>query len=196
VERDLDADAAGKHRNGGAAEHRPRGGACVMPHGERRANQHRQHQQGAEPLHRHSHRRCEQHEQYEPDGRRPQACRSSAAGVEGHRRERAVQGHERGATQHQQNRRGGQVAVGDPERIAEQQLLQSLRGVRRKREQRAEPHQAGDRHGGAGVRADARVARGEGDQRGGHERAAGGAQQQRRAGERCEHQTGQEAVRK
>ena len=41
----------------------------------------------------------------------------------------------------------------------------------------------------------ARIARGEGDQGGGHERAAGGAEQERRAGERREHQTGKEPVR-
>ena len=125
----------------------------------------------------------------------PKADRRGAAGVEGHRRERAVQGHQGGAAEHEQGRGRDQVAVGDPERIAEEQLLEPLRRVRRQREQRAEPDQAGDRHGGAGVRADARVARRERDQRGGHQRPAGGAEQERSAGERREHQAGQEAVR-
>ncbi len=106
-----------------------------------------------------------------------------------------MKGHERGAAQHEQHRRRGQVAVGDPERVPEQQLLEPLRGVGRERQQRAEPHQAGDRHGGAGVRADARVARREGDQRSGHERSAAGAEQERRARERREHEAGEEAVR-
>ena len=61
--------------------------------------------------------------------------------------------------------RGGEVAVGDPERVAEQQLLQALGRVRRERQQRPEPDQAGDRHGRAGVGPDARVARRQGDQR-------------------------------
>jgi len=195
VEGDLDADDAREHPHRGAPEHRPRGGARVVPHGERRPDQHRQHEQSAETLDGHGHGGREQHEQDEPQQGGAQAGRRGAAGVEGHRRERAVQGHEGGAAEHEEARGCGKVAVGDPERIAEEQLLQPLRRVRRQREQRAEPDQAGDRHGGAGVRADARVARGERDQRGGHQRPAGGAEQERSAGERREHQPWEEAVR-
>jgi hypothetical protein len=45
-----------------------------------------------------------------------------------------VQRHEGAAAQHQERGCGGEVAVGDPERIAEQQLLEPLRRVRRERE--------------------------------------------------------------
>ena len=106
-----------------------------------------------------------------------------------------MEGGERGAAEHEQRGGRDQVAVGDPERVAEQQLLQPLRRVGREREQRAEAHEAGHRHRRAGVRADAGVARGEGDQRGGHERAARGAEEERRARERGEHEPGEEAVR-
>ena len=82
-----------------------------------------------------------------------------------------------------------------PERVAEEELLEPLRRVGGEREQGAEAHEPGHRDGRAGVGADARVARRERDQRGRHERAAGGAEQQRRAGERGEHQAGQQPVR-
>ena len=88
-----------------------------------------------------------------------------------------------------------EVGVGHAERVAEEQLLEPLRRVRGEREQRAEAHQARDHHGGAGLRADALVARGERDQRRGHERPAGRAEQQRGAGQRGEHEPGQQPVR-
>ena len=63
-----------------------RGRARVLPHGERGSDQHREHQQRAEPLDRHGHRGGEQHEQDEPHQGRAQARRRGAGGVEGHRR--------------------------------------------------------------------------------------------------------------
>jgi len=176
VERNLDADDARKHRHRGAAQHRPGAGACVIPHGQRRSDQHREHEQGPESLDRHGHRGREQDEQDEAHHGGAQARRRGTGGVEGHGRERPVERDERRSAQHKQGCRGGQVAVGHAERVAEQQLLQSLRRLRRQREQRSEPNQTGHSHGGARVRADARVARGERDQRSRHERPARRAQ--------------------
>ena len=50
-----------------------------------------------------------------------------------------MEGHQRGAAEHEQGGGRDQVAVGDPERVAEEQLLEPLRRVGREREQRAEP---------------------------------------------------------
>ena len=127
------------------------------------------------------------------DGRRP------AAAAPGASKATADSGRwsagQRGAAEREQRRRGHQVAVGHTERVAEQQLLEPLGRVGRERQQRTEADEAGHRHGRARVRADARVAGGEGDQHGGHERAAGGAEQERRPGKRREHQTREQPVR-
>ena len=96
---------------------------------------------------------------------------------------------------HGEHRGRHEVRVGHAERVAEQQLLEALRRVGAERQQRAEAHQAGDHHAGGGLRADARVAGRDGDQRGGHRHAAGRPEQQRRPGERGEHEPRQEPVR-
>ena len=145
------------------------------------ADQHREHEQRAEPLDGHRHRGGEQDEQREPHEAGPDAGGRGAGRVEGERGERAVERGQRRAAEHEQERGGHEVAAGHAERIAEEELLEPLRRVRREREQGAEADQPGDRDRGAGVGPDARVARGERDQRGGHERAAGRAEQQRRA---------------
>ena len=102
------------------------------------ADQHGEHQQRAESLNRHCHRRGEQHEQDESHQGRAQARRRCARWVERHRRQRAVEGHERGAAEREQHARGDQVAVGHSERVAEQELLEPLRRIGRERQQRAE----------------------------------------------------------
>ena len=81
-----------------------------------------------------------------------------------------------------------------PEQVAEQQLLEPRRRLRREREQRARAEQRRDRHGDAEVGADPLVARRERDRAGGDERAAGGAEHERGAGERGEHEPGQQPV--
>ena len=109
VEGDLDADQASEHRHRGAAEHGSRGGARVMPHGQRRAYQHREHEQGAQALHGDGHGGGEQHEEDEPERGWAQARGRGAGGVEGDGGERPVERHERGAAEHEQERprRGG-----------------------------------------------------------------------------------------
>ena len=160
------------------------------------ADQHGEHEQRAEALDRHGHRRGEQHEQDEPQ-QRPGAGPAAAAPAGSNAtadsgRCRATSAAPPSASS---SAGGDQVAVGHAQRVAEQELLEPLRRVGREREQRSEAHEAGHRHGRAGVGPDARVARGEGDQRGGHERAARGAEQQRRAGERREHEAREQPVR-
>ena len=83
VEGDLHADDAGEHRDRGAAQHRARGRARVLPHRDRRRDQDREHQQRAEALDRDGDGRREQHEQDEPHRGRAQALGRGAAGVEG-----------------------------------------------------------------------------------------------------------------
>ena len=91
-------------------------------------------------------------------------------------------------------RGGEQVGAGDAEQVAEQQLLEPRRHLGREREQRAGAEQRGDGHGDAEVGADPLVARRERDRAGGDERAPGGADHQRRAGQRGEHEPGQQPV--
>jgi hypothetical protein len=88
-----------------------------------------------------------------------------------------------------------QVGVGHTQRIAEEQLLEPLGALRDECEQRSEAHEPGYGHGRAGVRADALVASGEGEQRGGDDRAARRAEQERRAGDRREHEPWEQPVR-
>jgi len=194
VERDLDPHDAGEHCHGSAPKHRARGRASVLSHRERRSDQHREHEQRAEPLDRDGHGGCQQHEEYQANERGTEPRGGRTPGVEGHRGQRAVQGEQREAAQAEQRGGRDEIAFGHPQRVAEEQLLEALRRVWRQREQRAEADQTRDRHGGARVRADARVASGERDQRGGRERAARGAKQDRGARERGDHEAGQEPV--
>ena len=167
----------------------------VVAHGDRRADQHGEHEQGAETLDGHRHRGREQDEQREPREAGPDAGGRGAGRIEGDRGEGPVERGQHRAAEREEERGGHEVAVRHAERIAEQELLEPLRSVRRERQQGAEADQPGDRDRSAGIGPHARVARGERDQGGRDERAAGGAEQQRRAGERGEHQPREQSVR-
>ena len=95
---------------------------------------------------------------------------------------------------HGEQRGGHQIGIRDPERIPEQELLEPLRGVGRQRQEGTEPHQAGDHHARPGLGADPLVPAGHGDQAGRHEHADPAAEQQRGAGQRREHEAGEQPV--
>ncbi len=98
------------------------------------------------------------------------------------------------AAEHQQRRGGDEVRVGHAQRIPEEQLRQALRRVRCQCQQHAEPDQPGYGDRGAGVGSDALVACGQRDHQRGDQRARGRPEQQRGAGQRCQHEPGQQAV--
>jgi hypothetical protein len=104
-------------------------------------------------------------------------------------RERERHHHRRG-----EQRGLGDVAARHAQEVAEQQLAQARGDLGRECEQRAEPEQAGDRDGHAGVAAQPLVAAGERDRAGGHEHPSRTPEQQRRACERGEDEPGQHAV--
>ena len=91
--------------------------------------------------------------------------------------------------------RGDEVGRARAEQVAEQQLAEPRRDVGREREHRAEAERRRDGDADGDLRADARVARRERDQRRGDEHAAGRAEQQRRADERRDHEPRQHRVR-
>ena len=167
----------------GAGEHRPAGRARVPAHRHRRRHEHGQHQQGAEALHGDGDGEREQRPAARgaaAPGAAPSAAAPALSNASG--RERAVQRGERDAAGREQDapRRPGRASV-TPSGSPNSSSSRRCGRVRREREQRAQPEQPGDGDGGAGVGADPLVARGERDQRGGGERAARGAEQQRRA---------------
>ena len=160
------------------------------------ADQHGQHEQRAEPLDRDSHRGGQQDEQGEPHGARADAERRRRP----RRRTRVAESGRWSAASAAPPRTsssGGRErsASGHAERVAEQQLLEPLRRVGGEREQRAEAHKAGDRDA-VPVSGPTRASRAANAiSAAATSRAAGGAEQQRSAGQRGEHQAGQQAVR-
>ena len=160
-------------------------------------HEHGEHQQAAEPLHRHRERGGEQHQQREPH--RAPARRQRAAPPRGRTRRRAAGGAARPGRRRRaaaERRRGGQVGVAHAERIAEQQLLQARRGVRATgpaaRRARTCPVTTTAVAVSAPIRS-SRAASATSAAATATPRA--GAEQQRRAGQRGQHQAGQQAVR-
>ena len=151
----------------------------VAANRDRGGDEDREHEQAAEALD--GDRECgrEQPEQRDPHERWADPERASAGGVEGDRAERAVERKERAAAGQRQHGGGDQVAVGHPERVAEQQLLEPRGRIGAEREQAAEAEQAGNGDRRRGVGADARVAAGECDGRRGDRDADHAAEQQR-----------------
>jgi len=194
VERHLHPGDRRGHRDRASRDHRATGRVRVPPHGEWRPHEDREREQRAEALHGEGDGHGEQHQESEPDERRAEPPGGRAGRVERERYQRAVQDGECGATKREQCGRRGEVAAGRAQRVAEEQLLESLRRLGRHRQERAEAHQAGHGDRGAGVGAGTGVARREGDQARRGERSARSAEQQRRAGQCRQHEARQQAV--
>ena len=136
----------------------------VAPDSERRRDDRRQREQGAEALDRDADGSGEQHGERHAQRFRPHAERGRADRVEDERRERTVKRREREAAGHDQRPCRRDVARGGRQRLAEQQLAEPLRGVGREREQRAEAQQRGDRGGRGRLEPDPLVTRRQCDQ--------------------------------